>query len=112
MAQSRSLSVQSVTASTTQTQAGGTVVNGDICLVTVANANDAVTLPANLPTGTVFYLVGGANAGRIYPPVGGTINAKSQDALETLSASVVHLCIVTASGSSSTYTINKLAVAS
>ena len=112
MAESRSLKVLAVTASTTQTQAGGTKLNGDFNIATVANASDAVTIPANLPTGTIFFIVGGANAGLIFPPVGGAINGGTVDASKPLDASVVHMVCVTAGGSASTYRINKLAALS
>ena len=110
MAQSRDLSVIAATAGTTQTQAGGTVINGDVCLVTTANASDAVTLPANLPKGTLVHLVNlSAAAGLLYPPVGGAINGGSVDASVAIAASISLLIYVTASGSSSTYRAVKTA---
>jgi len=112
MAMSRSMSVAAITASTTQTQAGGTVCNADFNVCTVANSSDAITIPANLPTGTIFFLVGGANAGLIFPPVGGAINGGTVDASKPLDASVVHMVTVTLGGSASTYRINKLAALS
>lgn len=112
MAMSRDMTVKSVTASTTQTQAGGTVLNGDFNIVTVANASDAVTIPANLPTGTIFFVVGGANAGLLFPPVGGAINGGTVDASKPLDASVVSMVVVTLGGSASTYRVNKLAALS
>lgn len=108
MAQSRDLYVKAVTASTTQTQSGGTLLNGDFNICTVANASDAVTIPANLPVGTVLYVKGGANAGLIYPPVGGAINGGSVNASKPLDATVLTMIIVTASGAASTYVANKL----
>lgn len=112
MPMSRSLTVAAATASTTQTQAGGTVLNADYTVATVGNSGDAFTIPANLPTGTVFYVVGGANAGVIFPPTGGAINGGSADASKPLDASVVTMITVTASGSASTYRANKLAALS
>lgn len=112
MPMSRDLKVKAVTASTTQTQAGGTVLNGDFNIATVANSSDAVTIPANLPTGTILFVVGGSNAGVIFPPVGGAINGGTVDASKPLDASVVTMIVVTASGSSSTYRANKLAALS
>lgn len=38
-------SIQTLTASTTQTQAGGTKITSAVAVVTTANADDAVTLP-------------------------------------------------------------------
>ena len=112
MAMSRDMKVQAATASTTQTQVGGTILNGDYVVATVANASDAFTIPANLPTGTIFFIVGGANAGLIYPPTGGAINGGTANASKPLDASVVHMVCVTAGGSASTYRINKLAALS
>lgn len=109
MAMSRDLKVQTLTASTTQTQVGGTIANGDVCVCTVANASDAVTLPANLPAGTIIYLVGGANAGLLFPPTGGGINAAGANASVALAATVVTMVVVKTSGSASTYAAFKLA---
>jgi len=110
MAQSRDLSVIAATAGTTVTQAGGTVLNGDVCLVTVGNAGDAVTLPANLPKGTLVHLVNlSALAAVLYPPVGGAINGGSVDNSVVVAASISLLVYVTASGSSSTYRAVKTA---
>jgi hypothetical protein len=112
MAMSRDITVASATASTTQTQAGGTVLNADFTIATVANASDAFTIPANLPKGTIFFVVGGANAGLIFPPVGGSINGGTVDASKPLDVTVVTMIVVTASGSASTYRANKLAALS
>jgi hypothetical protein len=112
MPMSRDYKVASVTASTTQTQAGGTILNGDVNILTVANASDAVTIPANLPTGTIFYLKNGASAGLLYPPVGGAINGGTVDASKPLDVNVIYLVIVTLGGSASTYIVNKLAALS
>lgn len=113
MAQSRSLSVGAYTASTTQTQAGGTVLDADICVLTQANASDAFTIPANLPTGTIIYLKHGAtNAGLLYPPVGGAINGGSVDASKPVDVDIISVVICTLGGSASTYVWNKLAALS
>lgn len=112
MPMSRSLQVATATASTTQTQAGGTVLNADFTVLTVANASDACTIPANLPKGTIFYIKNGANAGLLYPPVGGAINGGTVDASKPLDVTIIYMCIVTASGAASTYLVNKLAALS
>jgi hypothetical protein len=109
---SRDNSVAAATASTTQTQAGGTILNADFTVATVANASDAFTIPANLPKGTIFYIVGGANAGLLFPPTGGAINGGTVNASKPLDAAVVTMVVVTASGSASTYRANKLAALS
>jgi hypothetical protein len=107
MAMSRDLKVTAITATpTTQTQAAGALCHGDVNIVTCANASDAVTIPANLPIGTVIYLVGGANAGTLFPPVGGTINAASANASVALAATVVTVVIVK---TATTYAAFKLA---
>jgi len=112
MPMSRDNKVLAVTASTTQTQVGGTLLNGDFNIATVANASDAVTIPANLPVGTIFFVVGGANAGLMFPPTGGAINGGTVNASKPLDATVVTMVTVTASGSASTYRANKLAALS
>ena len=112
MAMSRSIQVAAATASTTQTQAGGTVLNADYTVATVATASDAFTIPANLPVGTQFFIVGGAAAGLIFPPVGGAINGGSVNASKPLDVTVVTMITVTASGPASTYRANKLAALS
>lgn len=112
MAMSRDITVATATASTTQTQAGGTVLNADFTVLTVANASDAATIPANLPKGTIFYIRNGASAGLLYPPVGGAINGGTVDASKPLDVNVIYMCICTAAGSASTYLVNKMAVLS
>lgn len=112
MAMSRDITVAAATASTTQTLAGGTVLNADFTVATVANSGDAFTIPANLPKGTIFFIVGGASAGVVFPPTGGSINGGTVNASKPLDASVVQMYVVTASGSASTYRANKLAALS
>jgi len=88
MALSRDNSVATATASTTQTQVGGTVLNADINLVTTANASDACTLPANLPKGTIVTIVNlSANAGLLFPASGGAGNGGSANASVAIAAS-------------------------
>lgn len=111
MAQSRGLNTKAVTASTTQSQAGAAtrLLDGDVNILTVGNASDAVGIPPNLPAGTVFYIMGAAtNAATIYPPTGGTINAKSANASEVVAAALLTVVVVlTQTGSASTYAVNK-----
>jgi hypothetical protein len=47
----------SITASTTQTQAGGTLLVSAMSRITVANNNDAVTLNFNAETGRTFIII-------------------------------------------------------
>ena len=112
MAMSRSMNVAAVTASITQTQAGGTVLDADFSVVTCANSSDAVTIPANLPTGTVFYLRCGASAGLIYPPLGGAINGGTVNNSKPTDVNVVYMVICTLGGAASTYIVQKMAVLS
>ena len=117
MAMSRDQKVITVVASTVasggQTYANavatGKVLNGDFNIVTVANASDAVAIPSNLPVGTVFYVQGGANAGLLFPPTGGTINGGTASASKPLDASVITMVVVTAAN---VYVANKLAALS
>ena len=77
-------SIQTVTASTTQTQAGGTKITSAAAAVTTANAN---------------------NLG-VFPAVGDTIFPSAQNAVlaQTLSKNAVYKCIkVTASGAATWY---------
>ena len=112
MPMSRDFKVVSVTASTTQTQAGGTVLNGDFNIITCANASDAVTLPANMPVGTIMFTRNGASAGLLFPPKGGAINGGTVDASKPTDVNVIYMIVCTASGTASTYLVNKLAVLS
>lgn len=80
-----------VTAGTTQTQAGAAVLTGDYNVATVATLNDGVKLPNTLRKGDEIYVLGGANAGKLYPAVGGKLNGGAADASIALAASKVHL---------------------
>lgn len=80
--------VQNLTASTTQTQAAGTVIRGDIVFATIANASDALTIGTGFVAGQRILVRNlGANAGLIFPPVGGAINGGSTDASAAIAAS-------------------------
>lgn len=82
------------TASTTQTQAAGTVPTAAYVECTVANASDAITLPRGC-AGQMVVFKGGANAAKLFPPVGGAINGGTVDAAYTLAASVNTLLLYT-----------------
>lgn len=76
-----------VTAGTTQTQAGATALTGLVNVVTTGTANDGVLLPS-AAVGTVIAVVNSsANALKIYPPVGGALNGGTVNAAVTLTAS-------------------------
>lgn len=85
-----------VTAGTTQTQAGATAVTGDVTTVTVGVANDGVILPKTLKRGDMIAIRNAsANAGKLYPASGGTLNGGSANASIALAASKVHLVWMT-----------------
>lgn len=71
-----------ITASTTQTQAGGTVITVQCArLTTVANTGDSVTLEQKAVVGAYQeFLNAGANAAWIWPAVGDAIDAAAVDA--------------------------------
>jgi hypothetical protein len=80
-------SVAQVTASTTQTQAGGTPLLNEVNQVASAHAADAVTLPTASPGMVVTVLLStSSNTCKVFPAVGDTINALSKDAAITMSA--------------------------
>lgn len=72
---------------TTQTQAAGVAPAGAYNICTVANASDAITLPKG-GAGQVLAFKGGANAAKLFPPVGGKVNNGTVDAAFTLAATV------------------------
>ena len=60
-----------ITASTTQTQVGGTVLRTTISRITVANANDAVTLNFAASPGRSFYIINDSgNIVTLFPKLG------------------------------------------
>lgn len=79
-------SVATVTASTTQTQVGGTALTKDVNNVSVvANANDTVTLPAASAGRRCCVINNGAQTLRIYPASGDNLGA-GVDTLTTLTS--------------------------
>lgn len=101
-------SVQTVTASTTQTQAGGILINSSAAAVTTANANDAVTLSKGLVGSQRIIANLSANALSVFPAVGDTIFPSAINAVLAQSASknALYKCIkVTASGAATWYKI-------
>ncbi len=84
-------SCDSYTASTTQTQAGGTPLYHEVNAVASAHASDAVTLPESSPGMVVTVLLTTAsNTCKVYPNAGGTgtetINALTANASITMAA--------------------------
>lgn len=101
-------SIQTATASTTQTQAGGTKITSASAAITTANANDAVTLPKGYPGAQIFIANLSANALGVFPAVGDTIFPSVADAVLAQSASknAIYKCIkVTAAGAATWYKV-------
>lgn len=81
-------STAGVTAGTTQTQAGGTALTTDFIEVsTVANANDAVTLPTAIAGTSVTIVNNGANTLKIFPAASDNLGL-GVDTSTTLAAGV------------------------
>ena len=75
-----------ITASTTQTQAGGTALTTTVNNVTtVANSNDAVTMPTAVAGKICIIFNNGANTMKIFPAVGDD-NGAGVDTAATLAA--------------------------
>lgn len=80
-------SIQTLTASVTQTQAGGTKITSASAVVTTANANDAVTLPKGFAGLQIFIANLSANALGVFPAAGDIIFPSAADAVLAQSAS-------------------------
>lgn len=90
--------VASVTAGTTQTQAGATALSGAVNLVTTANANDGAILSAEAVAGDVVYVVNlSAAVLKVYPSTGGKLNNGSANAAIVMRANTSAVCINTGS---------------
>lgn len=99
-------SIQTATASTTQTQAGGTPIRAASAAITTANANDAVTLPKGYAGAEVFIANLSANALGVFPAVGDTIFPSAADAVlaQTASKNAIYKCVkVTSAGACTWY---------
>ncbi len=76
IANQRGASTQdAVTASTTQTQAGGTKIVASWTNISVANASDAVTLPQAQPGLCISFINSSGNTIQVFPFLGDAINA-------------------------------------
>lgn len=86
--------VATITAGTTQTQAGATEATGATNIVTTGNANDGVILTARNPGDSVVIINVSAVALKVYPPSGAAINGGSANAAVTVKAnsSAVFTC--------------------
>lgn len=101
-------SIQTATASTTQTQAGGTPITSAAAAITTANANDAVTLPKGGAGLEIFIANLSANALGVFPAVGDTIFPSAANAVLAQSASknAIYKCVkVTAAGAATWYKV-------
>lgn len=101
-------SIQTDTASTTQTQAGGTPITAAAAAITTGNANDAVTLPKGYPGAEVFIANLSANTLGVFPAVGDTIFPSAADAVitQTASKNAIYKCVkVTAAGACTWYQV-------
>ena len=99
-------SIQSITASTTQTQAGGTAITSAAVNVTTGNANDAVRLPKGYPGAEIFISNLSANALGVFPAVGDTIFPSAANAVlaQAASKTAIYKCIsVTPAGAATWY---------
>ena len=99
-------SIQTLTASTTQTQAGGTKITAASAAVTTTNANDAVTLPKGYAGLEVFIANLSAQTLGVFPAVGDTCfpSAANDVITQTASKNAIYKCIkVTAAGAATWY---------
>lgn len=80
-------SMQTATASTTQTQAGGTKITASIAAITTANADDAVTLPKGYAGAEVFISNLSANQLGVFPAVDDIIFPSAANAVLAQAAS-------------------------
>ncbi len=99
---------QSLTASTTQTQAGGTKVTANAAAVTTANANDAVTLPKGQTGSEIIIANLSANTLGVFPAPGDIIFPSAADAVlaQTASKNALYKVIkVSAAGVATWYKI-------
>ena len=101
-------STQTSTASTTQTQAGGTPIVNAMAVVTTANAGDAVTLPKGYVGLEILIANISANALNVFPAVGDSIGVGAANAVysQTASRSAYYRCAkVTSAGAATWYPI-------
>ena len=83
-----------LTASTTQTQAGGTALHHGLNIVATAAASDAVTMPTNSVLGNILIIVNHTGQTiQLFPAVGGTINAASKNAAVTIATATTSVYV-------------------
>ena len=84
-----------LTASTTQTQAGGTALHHGINIVATASGSDAVTMPGTTVLGAILVLVNHTGQTiQLFPAKGGKINAANTDAAVTVgdTTTSIYIC--------------------
>ncbi len=99
-------SIQTATASTTQTQAGGTKITSAAAAITTANANDAVTLPKGYAGLEIYIANLSANNLGVFPAPGDIIFPSAANAVlaQTASKNAVYKVIkVSAAGVATWY---------
>lgn len=83
-------SQDAITASTTQTQAGGTTITTAISRITVANGSDAVTLGFSAVAGRSFSIINDSGQTiQLFPKVGDKLNDASANAAVTIADNTV-----------------------
>lgn len=105
---SRLTGQQSLTASLTHTQAGGTKVTAAAAAVTTANANDAITFPKGQTGAEIIIANLSANALGVFPAVGDTLFPSAVNAVlaQTASKNALYKVMnVTAAGAATWYKI-------
>jgi hypothetical protein len=73
-----------ITASTTQTQVGGRKIVASFSNITVANNNDAVTLPQAIPGATITFVNSSGQTIQVFPFLGDKINVAAANAAVTV----------------------------
>ena len=83
-------SQDAITASTTQTQVGGTVLNATISRITSANSSDAVTLGFSASPGRSFEIINDSGQTiSLFPKSGDKLNDASKDAAVTIADNTI-----------------------
>jgi hypothetical protein len=85
-----------VVASTTQTQAGGTIIRHGITNVSSANASDAVTLPRATPGVLLMIVNSSGQTIQLFPFKGDKINVAAIDAAVTVATATVSYYVCSA----------------
>ena len=73
-----------ITASTTQTQAGGAKITAGISAITIATNNDAITLPKAVAGRRVYLINSSGSTIQIFPALGDGIGANAANAAVTM----------------------------